>query len=626
MMSTISTGTPRLGTLARSTAATQLLARTQALLDRASARVSTGLRIEKPSDAPGDAAVAARLRRTLEAREGYASNLRDADHILTRTDTALGSSVELMREARSLGLNAVGATATDAERQGAADALRAIETRMLALANERVGNVSLFGGGMGAGNPFVSAPGGVKYVGSDGQLAASVGNGTTLDLLVDAGNAFGGPSGRVGGSTLTPAVTADTRLADLFEGDGLAAGSLRISNAGTAAVVDLSDADTVNDVLARINASGIGVTATASATGIDLAGASVLVEDAGGGVAQALGLTRPVAATTVTGGDLRPTITAHTPLGDLNGGAGIDLAGGLVLDDGATTETVSLAGLATVGDFFQRLEDATVDVSPAISDDGSSLILRNRVQGAELRVREGSGTSAADLGWRSFEAIDPLSELNGGRGVRLDRAGPDLQIVDSANVGFAVDLDGAATVQDAATAINTAAAAAGSSLSAVFDPTVPGLVVSNARAITSAGESNAALDLGIQGNAVAGTITGVDVNPVTAEGVFGHLRSLAAALDVNDTTAATRAITDLETDEANAIDARGEVGSRLREVESRQAVLADQELATRELLGRLEEVDFAEAVVEYQTLQASLQAQLQTTSQILNLSLFDYLR
>ena len=626
-MSTITTATPRVGTLARSTSSTQQLARTQALLDRATARVSTGLKFSKPSEAPGDAAMAARLRRTLELREGFASNMRDAEHILTRTDTTLGEAVDLLREARSLALGSIGTSATDAERLGAADTLRAMETRLLALANARVGNVAVFGGGKGAGDPFVAAPAGVKYVGEEATLEAAVGDGgARLDLLVNAGDVFGGVSERVGDATLTPAVTPGTPLDDLFAGDGLPRGSLRISNAGSAAIVDLGDADTIDDVLARINASGIGVTATASSTGIDLAGASVLVEDAGGGVAQALGLTRPAPAASIAGGDLSPAITVHTPLADLNGGAGIDLTGGLVLDDGETTETVSLAGITTVGELFHRLQDAAIDVSPAISEDGSTLLLRNAVQGAKLRVGEGTGTSAADLGWETFTASDPLSELNGGRGVRLDPAGPDLRVVDSANVGFSVDLDGAATVQDAINAINVAAAAAGSALAAAFDASVPGLVLSNATAVTSAGESNAALDLGISGAAVAGTITGEDVNPITSEGVFGHMRALVAALERNDTAAATSAIADLEADEAKAIDARGEVGGRLQELELRQGVLADQTLATRELLSRIEEVDFAEAVVEYQTLQSSLQAQMQTTSQMLNLSLFDYLR
>ena len=243
-----------------------------------------------------------------------------------------------------------------------------------------------------------------------------------------------------------------------------------------------------------------------------------------------------------------------------------------------------------------------------------------------MRIREGAGTTAADLGWLTFTAADQLADFNGGRGVRLDPAGPDLRLVDAGGATLEVELDGAGTAQDVVDRINAAATAGGSTLAATFDASVPGIVLTNVARVMSPGESQAATDLGLDAAVVAGTMTGRDVNPVTAEGVFGHLRSLIGALEGNDVGAATRAMADLEADEANLVVQRGEAGARMQEIESRRSRLDDQNLVTTEMLSRLEDADFAETVLEFQTLQTSLQATLQTTGQLMGLSLFDFLR
>jgi flagellar hook-associated protein 3 FlgL len=53
--------------------------------------------------------------------------------------------------------------------------------------------------------------------------------------------------------------------------------------------------------------------------------------------------------------------------------------------------------------------------------------------------------------------------------------------------------------------------------------------------------------------------------------------------------------------------------------------LADENLSTTKLLSDLKDVDFTEAITRFQTLQTALQAGLQTTSRVMNLSLMDFL-
>jgi flagellar hook-associated protein 3 FlgL len=70
---------------------------------------------------------------------------------------------------------------------------------------------------------------------------------------------------------------------------------------------------------------------------------------------------------------------------------------------------------------------------------------------------------------------------------------------------------------------------------------------------------------------------------------------------------------------------RGETGARVQEIESRQQRLDDQNLATRSLLSSVEDTVFTEAISRFQTIQTALQASLQTSAKVLNLSLLDFL-
>ena len=71
---------------------------------------------------------------------------------------------------------------------------------------------------------------------------------------------------------------------------------------------------------------------------------------------------------------------------------------------------------------------------------------------------------------------------------------------------------------------------------------------------------------------------------------------------------------------------RGEVGAQVQDIESRQTRLEDQNITTKELLSKIEDTDFTQAISEFSLLQTSLQASLQTTGQVLNISLIDFLR
>jgi flagellar hook-associated protein 3 FlgL len=631
----------RVSNLLRTSVSHGQISRTQQQLLRVQNELSTGRKINAPSDDPGGAAIVQQLQKTLEQREAYLGNLRHARNQLGEADTAMGDVTALIQEAQTIASANVGSDVTPDQRTAAAALIGNIYNQALALGNRQFEGTFVFGGDRATDPPFTSVAGGVRYNGTGRELSNSYDEYTTQSFMVGGDEVFGGVSGEVRGTRdLTPTVAASTRLADLngAAGNGVARGSIQVSNGTVSRAIDLSGADSIGNVIAAINAAGVGgVTASLAAGGdaIQLsggAGDNISVTEVGGGTtAEDLGVFTPApagAGTPVNGAPLQPRLTPFTPLASLNGGAGISAAG-LTIRNGEQVATVAVPAGGTVGDLLNAIGEAAAGVRAVINDAGTGIDVLNPIQGVAMSVGENGGTTAADLGIRSFTAATPLAKLNSGAGVRT-LPGADFHVTRSDGSGFDVDVTGLATVQDVIDAINAADGGAGVTASVatvgngiVLTDTVGG---AGAVSVTPINGSDAADDLGLAGvEAVGNVIQGTDANAPRVEGVFASLAALRDALHTNDQDAITAAAGLLEADYDRVVRVRGETGARVRELESREGRLEDQNVASKSLLSSLADTDFADAVARFQTLQNSLQATLQTTGQILNLSLLDFL-
>ncbi len=604
------------------------IAGTQADLLKTQNELATGRRLINPSDDPADATLAQQVRKTLERRQAYAANLDRSVSHLSQVDSSLGNLTDLLRQAQQIASANVGSDASGDQRAGAAQVVQSIYRQAVGLANGQHEGQYLFAGDRLTDPPFVQDNGGLRYVGGSEVLSNAVGDGATLQFQVDGRQVFGAVSaGVTGAADLTPAATADTRLSDLrgATGGGVKPGVVRLSSGGAVATVDLSGADTLGGVADLLNAAGVGATVSVTAAGLRIDGAAVSLTDVGGGTtAKTLGLTAGGGAA-VVGDPVRPNLTPLTRLADLRGGAGLDPAG-LTITNGTKTQTINPAALTTVEDFLNAINGGPTGARAEINEAGTGLNIQNPVQAGALTISENGGTTAADLGLRSFSPATALADLNGGRGVRL-ADGADLRLTDSAGATADVDLSGAGTVQDVIDRIN----AAGTGLTAGFAATGNGITLADAAggaaapAIAPLGGSAAAQDLGLVAPPAGGASAGADVNPVRADGLFGHLAALRDALQSDDQNAITAASEGLDADLTRVVNARGAAGARAQEFESRQSALEDQNLASKTVLSELEDADFAETTLKFQTLQTSLQATLRSSSQILSQSLMDFL-
>ncbi len=632
----------RISNLMRGNIATATIGKAQRNLAAVQQQLTTGKRLAVPSDDAGDAAIAQQIRKLLEQRQSYTSNLKAAQSQLSEVDTTLSSVNDLLREAQQVASQNVGSDVSPEERRAAAEIIDSIYSQVLTLANKSSGGLYLFAGDRSTDQPFVEEGGGVKWNGSSRLLSNRVDEGTNLEFMIDGADVFGALATRVRGSVdATPAVTGETRLIDLAGalGKGVGRGTIRIGD-GTANVdVDLSDADSIGDVIDRINNAGLsGVNASlgSGGAGLDIAvggGTNLTIVDVGGGTtAQDLGIRVASPAGVgvgLSGGSVGSKIVPLTLLSSLKGGVGIDRTG-LTIRNGQTTKSIDLSTANTVEDMLNAINNAGVGVKAQINPAGSGIDVFNAVQGTAMTISELTGTTAADLGLRSMDANTKLAEINDFAGVKIVD-GAEFRITDSLGVAAEVELDGAATMQDVIDAINAAAGGVGAGITASFSATTNNLILTDSAGggasvrVTNLNGASAVSELGLDANGTATELVGRDVNPINSTGMIASLIRLRDAMRGNDQRGITRAAELLDANETNLIRVRGEVGAKVQEFEDREGRIADQNIATQGLLSELEDTDFTSAIVKFQTLQTSLQASMQATGRSLNLSLMDFL-
>lgn len=262
-----------------------------------------------------------------------------------------------------------------------------------------------------------------------------------------------------------------TLLANLKGGDGL--GTLGLLNltdrSGAAASVDLSAAETLQDVLDAVNDGGLGIRARVNdarngliledATGASASNLIVANGDATN-TADQLGLTVDAAVTSNNGGNLgRKLIGEATRLSTLNGGRGVARGTLTIRDTLGTERSINLRPdtIQTVGDVLTEINGASFAVQARVNAAGDGIELVDTAHGAKtLTVLEGDLTTARDLNLlRDAQTEDisgtPTQVINGASRATISLSGNEsldqlVARINALNVGVtaAVINDGSA--------------------------------------------------------------------------------------------------------------------------------------------------------------------------------------
>ncbi|HEY3242054.1 MAG TPA: flagellin [Phycisphaerae bacterium] len=197
------------------------------------------------------------------------------------------------------------------------------------------------------------------------------------------------------GPMLQRVVSATTPIADLAGGTGVnLTAPIVITNGGTSATVDLSAAQTVQDILNALNSAGVEVRAqiNAAGTGIEVlnqvSGTLLSIGEQGGTTATNLGIR---------------TLDLTTPLSQLNFGAGVQTVSGtdfrITAANGSVLD-VDVDPALTVGDVITQINTAAgaagVAVQASLADAGGIRLVDSTGGSGTLAVSRLNGSFAAD--------------------------------------------------------------------------------------------------------------------------------------------------------------------------------------------------------------------------------------
>ncbi len=230
-------------------------------------------------------------------------------------------------------------------------------------------------------------------------------------------------------------------LDSLAGGAGLGAlGTVAVADrSGNSADIDLSAAETLDQVLDAFNSAGIGISARVNSArnGIELSdtsgGDGNLVVSNGdvSNTADRLQLSIDAAVASVNSGSLNlQTFSEQLTLDSLNNGRGISQGSFLITDSTGGVGAVNLAvvGAQTVGELIDYINGLSgLDVEARVNETGDGLLLLD-VGGGEgaLTIRDvGNGTAAADLGIAGTSVTHNVGNatskvIDGSRTVRID--------------------------------------------------------------------------------------------------------------------------------------------------------------------------------------------------------------
>jgi len=286
-------------------------------------------------------------------------------------------------------------------------------------------------------------------VGSDGkrlELTSSTGflevtsaNGshTAEDLGIVGASA----SGQITGRRLMAGL--NTVLLDTLNGgSGVGLGQIEIQDrTGATASVDLTSAETLDDVLDAINNATVNVRAELNGpgTGIivrDLTGATASnfrISDVNSTTAADLNIAVDGTVDFVDAGNNQlQYISEATLLSELNHGRGISAGQILITDSTGHTETIGLVGSdigeMTVGDVIDTInERQNLHVVASINSTGDGILLTDTGGGAgTLQVQDGtSSTTASDLRLAGSAPAPGSSYIDGSYEYRLNITGSD---------------------------------------------------------------------------------------------------------------------------------------------------------------------------------------------------------
>ena len=172
---------------------------------KAQEQVTTGRRINQPSDDPIGAVRVLGLRSLEASLSQFKRNVDTAQPFLQQADSVFSDVTDGLNRAKEIALAMANDTTTPVDRQSAAAEVHQIFLQLLSEANTKVENRFLFAGYLNGTAPFVQGSNGINYLGDNGQILVQTSPTTSLPINLVGNQVFQG-AGVVGGVGILDAV------------------------------------------------------------------------------------------------------------------------------------------------------------------------------------------------------------------------------------------------------------------------------------------------------------------------------------------------------------------------------------------------------------------------------------
>jgi flagellar hook-associated protein 3 FlgL len=169
------------------------ISQAQEAQDAALQQISTGRRVNQPSDDPATAAALVQNQSRGDAVDQYTQNGNTVLDMVQTADSALSSVVSDVNQAISVGVEGANGTMSDTDRQTLANQVAGTLSSVVSLANTSYGGIHLFGGTATTTVPFTAdttSTSGYQYNGNDGVNSVAIGDGYEVPVNVPGDQLF----------------------------------------------------------------------------------------------------------------------------------------------------------------------------------------------------------------------------------------------------------------------------------------------------------------------------------------------------------------------------------------------------------------------------------------------------
>jgi len=362
--------------------------------------ITSGKKINKPSDDPSGMRDTLALRTNIKQIKQFDRNINSNQLFLSRGESALDSIGVSLSRAKELSMVELGGMSTSETRGYAKTELDNIISKVLQDASAKVKNMYIFSGTNVNTNPFEVSASGAVYKGNSDNLMVQIEEGINVKVNI--------PGSEVLGTDLNPDLNTSTSVSDLNGGTGITAGSFSITDrAGASGSVTITSSMTLANVITAIGNVSSNLTASinSSGNGITIMDTSSIIKNSltvsevdGGRTASSLGIVGTKDGN-IEGMDLNAALSTNTKVSELNGGQGLTL-GDINIINGAASGVVSLSSATTIGGVIDLINAAASGtVTASIDSAGTSLqVVSNNSSTIAVVNNVGTDTTAEELG------------------------------------------------------------------------------------------------------------------------------------------------------------------------------------------------------------------------------------